>query len=843
MRALLLCCVVMPCVEVSGQFSMSRQLIGMGGCMADTTGARFCQCPIGTALTGLTFNTASPMTLLSVREFQCSSLYNDPSNNALLDCKWVSTAAESDVEGVMGCDPGWAVAGLYHASTKTGHLDTLDRFRCCRIPIEPRTGYVRVEGPTMSDRWETCFSDAPTGTCELSGVFFLQGLSRRGTKDTCTGLDCINGAEYFGLLEYEETMAPTAIPSTAAPTSVPTAIPTAVPTSVPTSVPTAVPTSVPTSIPTSVPTAVPTAVPTSVPQTNTPPTGAPSMQMPLPTLTTVADPTASQTIPRTAVPDTAVPSTPAPATPVVTDVPDPATTPSLTAEPTNITSAPQPAQPTATAVLPDDVSTREPVPPTLPATDVPDTPVPPLKLPAPLAKKLEEQREVTESVSAGAAIASAAGVGGGAGSAMRLALVASECVVGDQRKLSWAFHPTGIRVGDNVYVGAIVGNMACVAGFALLASATLSLVNRFAPMRWVMRLAESTDSQGLLRFPSAPLFVFQWFYQSLSLCGFTLLISSEGGHLNMIGIATCGVCLGVPIYIVRVLVKGVPESATYAEDPEHSGLLYTIVCGAGEWVNTFRSRLWVQRYASIVRTWRQKAVYFAFIDLMASFFLSGISALETENWIGCGHVRTAQALVFFGLTCLEGRYWPHARWRDTMVDFVLLGGQCAALGLLAAAYYSGNADHAGFPTSQLLLMLVGYILVAKVVADILTELYIIMTGRRQRIQHLMWKPGRRHTITKSEGRHSFRDPEYAFETHRTSSTVAQSMPSSATTIEADEFTESLDTPVTKARKGSELLSAPPLYQNERQAPHPVERSCYGAPRSPLLATREDVSLL
>ena len=462
------------------------------------------------------------------------------------------------------------------------------------------------------------------------------------------------------------------------------------------------------------PTVVP---PTSIPDTMVPDTDVPNTAFP------------STPAPDTSVPDTGVPDTSAPDAALGPGM-SPATL-SLTAEPTSVTPIPVPS--TAKPPQPTSLPTT-----TLPATDVPDTPVPPNTLPAPLVQQIMEQREVTETVSAGAAIASAAGVGGGAGSAMRLALVASECVVGDQRKLSWAFHPTGIRVGDNVYVGAIVGNMACVAGFALLASVTLSLVNRFAPMRWVMRLAESTDSQGLLRFPSAPLFVFQWFYQSLSLCGFTLLISSDGGHLNMIGVATCGVCLGVPIYIVRVLVQGVPESATYVEDPEHCGLLYTIVCGAGEWVNTFRSRLWVQRYASIVRTWRQKAVYFAFIDLMASFFLSGITALQTENWIGCGHVRSAQALIFFALVCLEGRYWPHARWRDTMADLLLLGAQSATLGLLAAAYYSGNPDHTGFPTSQLLLMLIGYVLVAKVVADILTELYIMSIGRRGRLQRGEW---------------------------------------------------------------------------------------------------------
>eukprot|EP00754_Rhynchopus_humris_P026215 Rhum_TRINITY_DN15000_c1_g1::Rhum_TRINITY_DN15000_c1_g1_i5::g.133035::m.133035 len=762
-------------------------------CSLDT-GESQCVCPPGMAMIGMAFTGVSgSRSLRDITAFECASARPDPSAHLLMNCRWADVGDSFDSEGWSTCQQSEVMAGFGRSPSFSGLLYTLERLYCCEmVPPLPTTKHLR-KSDVQIHAIHSCFLTMdPTGVCRVPDRSYLNGMYRTGTVTGCTTLDCITGFSYFNYYLPDDT---------------------------------------------------PTLTQPETPTLTHPAT---------PTLTLLPDPTATPTILLTAVPDTAVPDTDVPDTAVpstavtATDAPGlPATTLSLTAEPTSATSAPAlgKPQPTATAVLPDDVSTREPVPPTLPATDVPDTPVPPDTLPAPLAKQIMEQREVTESVSAGAAIASAAGVGGGAGSAMRLALVASECVVGDQRKLSWAFHPTGIRVGDNVYVGAIVGNMACVAGFALLASATLSLVNRFAPMRWVMRLAESTDSQGLLRFPSAPLFVFQWFYQSLSLCGFTLLISSEGGHLNMIGIATCGVCLGVPIYIVRVLVKGVPESATYAEDPEHSGLLYTIVCGAGEWVNTFRSRLWVQRYASIVRTWRQKAVYFAFIDLMASFFLSGISALETENWIGCGHVRTAQALVFFGLTCLEGRYWPHARWRDTMVDFVLLGGQCAALGLLAAAYYSGNADHAGFPTSQLLLMLVGYILVAKVVADILTELYIIMTGRRQRIQHLMWKPGRRHTITKSEGRHSFRDPEYAFETHRTSSTVAQSMPSSATTIEADEFTESLDTPVTKARKGSELLSAPPLYQNERQAPHPVERSCYGAPRSPLLATREDVSLL
>eukprot|EP00754_Rhynchopus_humris_P026212 Rhum_TRINITY_DN15000_c1_g1::Rhum_TRINITY_DN15000_c1_g1_i2::g.133027::m.133027 len=782
-----LCGALLTSLLPSGSEGVSAPIVSQASsnvtdCMHDVSSWRTCRCRSGMAITALRFNgNVSYATLRQIEHFECGSLSPDPAAAPLTNCSWKSIRDSFDEEGWSQCDGGQVISALKKSTSAAdlGEIFTLEEVECCDLPA------VSGGTPTVHyDGFGSCFnSSAPNSTCSLPGESFLNGLYRR--EEGCDSLNCILHASYVQMHLYDDTPAP--------------------------------------------PTLAP---PTSIPDTMVPDTGVPATTLP-------STPTPDASLPATSVP-TGEPDTSAPA--VAT--PDPGTGPttvSLTAEPTSVTPSPAPstAKPAEPTAGPDAASLLT----TLPATDVPDTPVPPDTLPAPLAKQIMEQREVTESVSAGAAIASAAGVGGGAGSAMRLALVASECVVGDQRKLSWAFHPTGIRVGDNVYVGAIVGNMACVAGFALLASATLSLVNRFAPMRWVMRLAESTDSQGLLRFPSAPLFVFQWFYQSLSLCGFTLLISSEGGHLNMIGIATCGVCLGVPIYIVRVLVKGVPESATYAEDPEHSGLLYTIVCGAGEWVNTFRSRLWVQRYASIVRTWRQKAVYFAFIDLMASFFLSGISALETENWIGCGHVRTAQALVFFGLTCLEGRYWPHARWRDTMVDFVLLGGQCAALGLLAAAYYSGNADHAGFPTSQLLLMLVGYILVAKVVADILTELYIIMTGRRQRIQHLMWKPGRRHTITKSEGRHSFRDPEYAFETHRTSSTVAQSMPSSATTIEADEFTESLDTPVTKARKGSELLSAPPLYQNERQAPHPVERSCYGAPRSPLLATREDVSLL
>ena len=758
-------------------------------CSLDT-GATDCTCPPGMAMSGITFSgTTGARSLRDITAFECASARPNPALNPYIKCRWKWVGDLFDSEGWAMCDHSEVMVGFSRSPSTTGVIYTLENLYCCEMsPPFPTTKHLRKSDVAIHSI-HSCFNTMdPTGTCRVPDRSYLNGMYRIGTVTGCTTLDCITGFSFFNYYLPDDT-----------------------------------------------------------------PTDTPTLTHPdTPTLTLLPDPTATHTIlltaapdtavPDTDVPDTAVPSTPARATSVtVTAAPDPglpATTLSLTA-PTS-----GKPQPTATAVLPDElsVSTREP--PTLPATDVPDTPVPPLTLPAPLAKQIMEQREVTETVSAGAAIASAAGVGGGAGSAMRLALVASECVVGDQRKLSWAFHPTGIRVGDNVYVGAIVGNMACVAGFALLASVTLSLVNRFAPMRWVMRLAESTDSQGLLRFPSAPLFVFQWFYQSLSLCGFTLLISSDGGHLNMIGVATCGVCLGVPIYIVRVLVQGVPESATYVEDPEHCGLLYTIVCGAGEWVNTFRSRLWVQRYASIVRTWRQKAVYFAFIDLMASFFLSGITALQTENWIGCGHVRSAQALIFFGLTCLEGRYWPHARWRDTMTDFVLLGGQCAALGLLAAAYYSGNPDHAGFPTSQLLLMLVGYILVAKVVADILTEAYILMTGRRTRIQHLMWKPGRRHTITKSGSRLSFRDPEYSYETHRTSSTVAQSVHSSATTIEADEFTESLDTPVfSKRRKGSELLYAPPLYKNECHAPNPAERSCYSAPRSPLLATREDVSLL
>eukprot|EP01064_Diplonema_japonicum_P028784 TRINITY_DN4502_c0_g1_i1.p1 TRINITY_DN4502_c0_g1~~TRINITY_DN4502_c0_g1_i1.p1 ORF type:complete len:556 (+),score=112.93 TRINITY_DN4502_c0_g1_i1:181-1848(+) len=473
---------------------------------------------------------------------------------------------------------------------------------------------------------------------------------------------------------------PTAMPTEAPPTPAPqTAIPTAEPTQEPTFAPeTSVSTTEPTTGHTSTThcdTAPPTAEPTSTPTTQ-PATVPPA-------------------VPRTGVPVTEAPTgSPGKATAGPTGAPETTGVPGGTSAPTG----------------------------------APETP-------APTTHELSGSA-TTEAVGAGAASAAGLGAGAAAGTAMRLVLISDSCVIGDYvRQLPWMFHPTRIKIGGSEPAGAVVGNFSIVVGFTLLMKGVMMVAGLFPG---VSRFLKTSDPEGFLRFPSAPLFVFQWFYQGTTLSSMLLLFYPPSVLGFLLGVASCLFCTAVPFVVLVSVHRGVPKEAIYRVDTEDRGRLFNFIVGPGEWVSLREERHWVQRWASVTKTYTQHTAWFSFVDFSSSFCLAAMAAFKTYSYAQCGHIKTFQACIFVVLLAIEAKYWPHVRMRDCVTDFVLLGAQTAGLFLMGNAFYNGGKENTAFETAGLLMYMATIILMGKVVLDVFTEAYIFFSGRRRRLQEEEW---------------------------------------------------------------------------------------------------------
>eukprot|EP01064_Diplonema_japonicum_P028788 TRINITY_DN4502_c0_g1_i8.p1 TRINITY_DN4502_c0_g1~~TRINITY_DN4502_c0_g1_i8.p1 ORF type:complete len:597 (+),score=115.35 TRINITY_DN4502_c0_g1_i8:181-1971(+) len=475
---------------------------------------------------------------------------------------------------------------------------------------------------------------------------------------------------------------PTAMPTEAPPTPAPqTAIPTAEPTQEPTFAPeTSVSTTEPTTGHTSTThcdTAPPTAEPTSTPTTQ-PATVPPA-------------------VPRTGVPVTEAPTgSPGKATAGPTGAPETTGVPGGTSAPTG----------------------------------APETP-------APTTHELSGSA-TTEAVGAGAASAAGLGAGAAAGTAMRLVLISDSCVIGDYvRQLPWMFHPTRIKIGGSEPAGAVVGNFSIVVGFTLLMKGVMMVAGLFPG---VSRFLKTSDPEGFLRFPSAPLFVFQWFYQGTTLSSMLLLFYPPSVLGFLLGVASCLFCTAVPFVVLVSVHRGVPKEAIYRVDTEDRGRLFNFIVGPGEWVSLREERHWVQRWASVTKTYTQHTAWFSFVDFSSSFCLAAMAAFKTYSYAQCGHIKTFQACIFVVLLAIEAKYWPHVRMRDCMTDFVMIGAQGIGLIFMALGFYaSAQPTDARFDVANLLMATAGYLLLMKVVLDLCTEIYVVVTGRRRRLQEDTWR--------------------------------------------------------------------------------------------------------
>ena len=424
----------------------------------------------------------------------------------------------------------------------------------------------------------------------------------------------------------------------------------------------------------------------------------------------------------------------------------PTTSSPSTLTPTTAPAVPDTSEPTS---VPTSIPTSVPtdVPTGVPVTGVPDTAVPSTPQPAVATADTPVPEsggsppalpEVEQIATAGGIAAVGSALGGGGGAATRLVIASLGCHKEGEPPPSvpLALHPTQIQVMGSDSAGAVVGNTLIAVGFGCVCAVALLILQRFG-RSMCPGLFTSLDTQGFLRLPSAPFFVFQLLYQGTTYGAMNLVLHPPSVGLCIAGFVSLLLCIVLPLLVFWTVTSNVPRSAQYMHDTRPLGAWMTILIGPGEWVSLHEDCHWVNRYATAVRMYRQELAWFSIIEFAGSFALSALSAVNATTLVSCGHVKISAALVFLIMLVVEARLWPHARMRDSAMDFVGLGLQMSAMVLMGAGYYSGARDASDswtFATAGIVLVAAIAVVLLKLVLDATSELYIFCTNRRELLQ-------------------------------------------------------------------------------------------------------------
>ena len=141
-----------------------------------------------------------------------------------------------------------------------------------------------------------------------------------------------------------------------------------------------------------------------------------------------------------------------------------------------------------------------------------------------------------------------------------------------------------------------------------------------------------------------------------------------------------------------------------------------------------------ENYSPIITPYDTPQVYFLFPTFCASLALSAAAAIDTDSYVGCGHVRIAMTLVLLALLVMDAVLRPFCRMRDLLMDVLIKSTQMVACVLMAIGYYQETEKGAVFDMATLFLIVCAVLILLKVLLDVGCELYVLMTRTRARLQ-------------------------------------------------------------------------------------------------------------
>ena len=342
-------------------------------------------------------------------------------------------------------------------------------------------------------------------------------------------------------------------------------------------------------------------------------------------------------------------------------------------------------------------------------------------------REVLEHKETTDKVATFAAVGGA--LFGASAAATGLMVLGTGC----SSSIPSVLHPTGIEIDNSEEMGAQIMNVAIAVAFAVLCFLACRLVmlvgGHFFP-----KLFKGLDTQGFMRLPSVPLVLFQFLYQGISLAGMNVVLHFVKAWHAVVGFAVLIVCVVVPVALVRTLFSGVGRLGVFATVVERRNTFSVFFLGKGEWVNLREERLWVERYSSVLRRFRQSTTWFIAIDYLAAFSVSAIRATNPDTFVGCGHVKAVSGLVLLIVAALILWVRPHSRARDTLLEVLIYLLQVAAMAFMAVGYYHSDETFWTFAWGSVLLLGSAGVMVFKLLCDLVNVLYLVVTGKLDNVQ-------------------------------------------------------------------------------------------------------------
>eukprot|EP00755_Sulcionema_specki_P028328 Sspe_Gene.17298::Locus_6136_Transcript_1_1_Confidence_1.000_Length_3427::g.17298::m.17298 len=286
--------------------------------------------------------------------------------------------------------------------------------------------------------------------------------------------------------------------------------------------------------------------------------------------------------------------------------------------------------------------------------------------------------------------------GGAAPGPTQLLLVASGCK-GD---VGWAGHPTGIEVWDDRDAGAVLGNLALMAGVGVVA----------VLFNWC----------GVDIAVSMAACVWMWLYQATVFSAFRLFQYSEV-WLWGLGLSCVVLCITLPGWVGYVSWCGVPQLARYREETREGDHPIQSILGKGEWVNVDARNRFLTRYGSVLRPYREQWCVYFLVDMLTMLLLAATGSYPES----CEVVLVSWAAVCLISAASMAWHLPHARKCES---FIRAG---ALLLICVAAIF--NLE--GLDPLPLLYAAMALLMIQMCLA-LTAEVYTWRSGRRSRLQML-----------------------------------------------------------------------------------------------------------
>eukprot|EP01060_Flectonema_neradi_P017453 TRINITY_DN24338_c0_g1_i1.p1 TRINITY_DN24338_c0_g1~~TRINITY_DN24338_c0_g1_i1.p1 ORF type:complete len:609 (+),score=88.19 TRINITY_DN24338_c0_g1_i1:184-1827(+) len=305
--------------------------------------------------------------------------------------------------------------------------------------------------------------------------------------------------------------------------------------------------------------------------------------------------------------------------------------------------------------------------------------------------------------------------------------------------MPFVLHPTQITIHDSVFAGAVVGNLLLSVVFTIIAAIGVTLIVYLPCLKTSKNYVESS---GLLRFPSCALFVFLFLYQGTTYAAARQVAYPQEQNMAdfiVSGVAGLIFCLIVPVWVFRRISRDVPMHGRYRTDDVERNAFTIFIIGPGEWVSRRKEHHWVNRYKTMIASYKERNATHVYSMFGSSLMLSLAKVPYTPTMTSCGNVRLMCSIILLGLFVLDAWKRPYSRPRDIFLTSGINLSQSIGLACFAIGFYSGDLDHDGFSMGQTWLIVATVFIIIKTILDLISEAYVICSGRRERLQQQEWK--------------------------------------------------------------------------------------------------------